>query len=303
MQSMSAPFPWFGGKSRVAHLVWPRFGDVPNYVEPFAGSLAVLLGRPTQPKTETVNDKDCFLANFWRAIQAEPDTVAAHCGAAVIECDLEARRRWVFDAPERAAFRAHMFCDHEYYDAEIAGWWVWGVCATIGGHWKPLSLHLGDAGCGVHKPGLHLGDAGRGVHNWFEALSARLCRVRVKCGDWTGVISPTVTTHQGITGMFLDPPYDSECCTDVYGVNDLVGSAVAAWAIEHVGDPKMRIALCGYEGEHDMPPDWECVPWKAKGGYGSRNPDNQNKHRERIWFSPECLRPSDMLFDMEAIGI
>jgi hypothetical protein len=32
-----APFPWFGGKSRAADLVWERFGDVPNYVEPFAG--------------------------------------------------------------------------------------------------------------------------------------------------------------------------------------------------------------------------------------------------------------------------
>ncbi len=28
--TLRAPFPWFGGKSRVAHLVWDRFGDVPN---------------------------------------------------------------------------------------------------------------------------------------------------------------------------------------------------------------------------------------------------------------------------------
>jgi hypothetical protein len=45
-QNLKAPFPWFGGKIRAAHLIWPRFGDVPNYVEPFAGSLAVLLRRP-----------------------------------------------------------------------------------------------------------------------------------------------------------------------------------------------------------------------------------------------------------------
>lgn len=32
---LKAPFPWFGGKSRVAPIVWDRFGDVPNYVEPF----------------------------------------------------------------------------------------------------------------------------------------------------------------------------------------------------------------------------------------------------------------------------
>ena len=35
--ALKAPFPWFGGKSRVAHLVWQRFGDVANYVEPFFG--------------------------------------------------------------------------------------------------------------------------------------------------------------------------------------------------------------------------------------------------------------------------
>ena len=47
---LRAPFPWFGGKSRVAAVVWRAFGDVPNYVEPFAGSLAVLLGRPHAPE-------------------------------------------------------------------------------------------------------------------------------------------------------------------------------------------------------------------------------------------------------------
>lgn len=43
---LKAPFPWFGGKSKIANEVWRRFGDVPNYVEPFFGSGAVLLGRP-----------------------------------------------------------------------------------------------------------------------------------------------------------------------------------------------------------------------------------------------------------------
>ena len=37
---IKAPFPWFGGKSRVADLVWDRFGNVPNYVEPFFGGAA-----------------------------------------------------------------------------------------------------------------------------------------------------------------------------------------------------------------------------------------------------------------------
>ena len=32
---LRAPFPWFGGKSKVSDIVWDRFGSVPNYVEPF----------------------------------------------------------------------------------------------------------------------------------------------------------------------------------------------------------------------------------------------------------------------------
>lgn len=45
MSHLKAPFPYFGGKSRVAEPVWQRFDDVPNYVEPFAGFLAILLAR------------------------------------------------------------------------------------------------------------------------------------------------------------------------------------------------------------------------------------------------------------------
>ena len=52
--TLAAPFPYFGGKSRVSALVWDIFGDVPNYVEPFAGSAAVLLGRPGIGNVETM---------------------------------------------------------------------------------------------------------------------------------------------------------------------------------------------------------------------------------------------------------
>ena len=60
-KTLRAPFPWFGGKSRAAPLVWAALGDVANYVEPFAGSLAVLLARPSAPRVETVNGLDCYL--------------------------------------------------------------------------------------------------------------------------------------------------------------------------------------------------------------------------------------------------
>lgn len=97
MSTLKAPFPWFGGKSRVAPMVWERLGDVPNYVEPFAGSLAVLLGRPEKHagKIETVNDLDGFVANFWRSIATDPEQTAHHADWPVIEADLNARHAWL----------------------------------------------------------------------------------------------------------------------------------------------------------------------------------------------------------------
>jgi len=121
---MKAPFPWFGGKSRVADLVWQRFGNIYNYVEPFAGSLAVLLARPHEPRIETVNDLDCYLSNFWRAVAADSDAVAKWADWPVNEADLHARHQWLLDREE---FRARMHAEPEFYDPKIAGWWVWGI--------------------------------------------------------------------------------------------------------------------------------------------------------------------------------
>ena len=145
---------------------------------------------------------------------------------------------------------------------------------------------------GVHRKLPHVGDAGRGV--LFENLTARLRRVRVCCGDWLRVLGPTPTYHNGLTGMMLDPPYADTADRDdsLYREDSLsVAHDVRAWAIENGDNPLMRIALCGYEGEHDMPASWECVAWKAAGGYGgqSKDHDNPNAKRERIWFSPHCL--------------
>jgi DNA adenine methylase len=136
--TLRAPFPWFGGKSRVARLVWERFGDVPNYVEPFAGSMAVLLARPTEARIETVNDLDCYISNFWRALQADPEELAAWADWPVNEADLHARHRWLVG---RAEFRKRMRSDPDFYDPKIAGWWVWGIS-----QWDRRRV--------VHEPGM-----------------------------------------------------------------------------------------------------------------------------------------------------
>lgn len=321
-EPLSAPFPWFGGKRRASDLIWSRFGDVANYVEPFAGSLAVLLARPTPPRVETVNDIDCYLANFWRALQHDPESVAYWADGPVNEADLHARHTWLVG---QAEFRERMKTDPEYFDARIAGWWVWGICLWIGSGWcnavnaekiPNLTSGVGN-GTGVHQrrqmpmlsegerglrvPGRrvpHVSDNGTGIHAtgihaYLSTLADRLRRVRVVYGDWSRVVTPAVTSGIGLTGVLLDPPYKG-FSDGLYSSRsgDELSTLVRNWAVFRGDDPDMRIALCGYEGEHDMPSTWECVPWKAQGGYGSQRKEgaNDNPHRERIWFSPHCLK-------------
>jgi hypothetical protein len=302
---LQAPFPWFGGKSRVADLVWQRIGDVPNYVEPFLGSGAVLLGRPPEPKIETVNDLDGFVAFSWRALRADPAAVAEWADNPVNENDLHARHIW--RVGKRDTLTAQLEGDPDFYDAKFAGWWAWGICCWIGSGWcsgkGPWSVIDGmltnaNAGQGVNRKLPHLGSAGRGVNRqlpllpWFQALAERLRNVRVTCGDWERVTGPSPTEKLGMTGIFLDPPYaDTASRTpNVYAKDSLsVAHEVREWAIKNGENPMLRIALCGYEGEHAMPPSWDCVAWKALGGYGNRNDDNENATRERIWFSSACL--------------
>ena len=107
IEIQKAPFPYFGGKSRAVTQVWDAFGTVRNYVEPFAGSAAMLLGAPDSKRIETINDADGFVANFWRAIAHCPEDVAHHADWPCNEVDLFARHSWLVRQTATLTERLH----------------------------------------------------------------------------------------------------------------------------------------------------------------------------------------------------
>lgn len=398
-QPLKSPFPYFGGKSKVANIVWDRLGNPENYVEPFAGSLAVLLRRPETGKVETVNDRNHFIVNFWRAVKHDRAGVVEYSDSPVTEADLHARHEWLINSEQSFEFRNRIESDPDFYDSRFAGWWVWGQCCWIGAGWcdgygrnsddetwnarptlkdqglvrcsrsmprlsndaelissvghnkkKPiLNANFDKVGTGIHakRPSLpcdrgvasmgrpQLGDAfdiGRGVNGnkragtcaerkawlskWIDRLSDRLRLVRVCYGSWERICdSKTTMDRLGTTGAFLDPPYaknvdrakalirgeefepakSTNRADEIYAgdkdqdIDQLVAD-VNKWCQRWGANPNVRIGLCGYEGEHSNLIDlgWNAVSWKAQGGYANRNKENQNKTRERIWFSPAC---------------
>jgi DNA adenine methylase len=72
------PFTYFGGKTRIASQIAAMLPPHEHYVEPFAGSLAVLLAKP-RSMMETVNDLDGDLVAFWRVLRERPAELEHAC--------------------------------------------------------------------------------------------------------------------------------------------------------------------------------------------------------------------------------
>jgi DNA adenine methylase len=106
--TVKPPFTYFGGKTSIAPQIAALLPAHEHYMEPFAGSLAVLLAKRPSPM-ETVNDLDQDLMNFWQVLRDDPAGLERICaltphsrGEYLASYDLEgteglerARRVWV----------------------------------------------------------------------------------------------------------------------------------------------------------------------------------------------------------------
>jgi len=182
--------------------------------------------------------------------------------------------------------------------------------------------HLGNDGQGVNRPQAR--EPGTSVdygyhpmtmpelRRWFQFLSARLRHVRILNGDWRRAVTggaamtlPVRMQPDGAVGIFLDPPYaDTAERTDNLYANDslTVAHDVREWAIKAARNPKWRIVLAGFDGEHDELHErhgWRVVEWYRagflKGGMGNTAGTDEDgtvghvQHKERLWLSPGCL--------------
>jgi site-specific DNA-adenine methylase len=211
-QSLKAPFPYFGGKRRVAGEVWRALGDVGHFLEPFCGSCAVLLLRPGwrhDRHVETINDADGHIANVWRALQANPDEVAKWCDWPVNHCDLIARKKRLNLNTE--SLLENLCKDDTYYDPKLAGYYIWAASCWIG--------H------GLIRPGQipRLSAAGMGVH-------AKGQRAQLKSGD-QGVHAKGKIPHLGHAGMGVHTKGQraSGATDDILDVRDVYNENIYAW--------------------------------------------------------------------------
>ena len=215
---MKPPIPYKGAKTRIAAHIASLLPSHGHYVEPFGGSLAVLLAKaPSQ--VETVNDIDGDLVTFWRVLRDQPEALARAC---------------ILTPHARA----------EYYDAHSpmpAADNVESARRTF------TKLTQGTTQTTVHggmwakyiTPGTPLAAQTRRYIDRFGQAAARIADVNLDSRDALTMIrkygrNPSVL-------LYLDPPYPNTSCPYPADVNH-------AELLDTIIDPAIRahIALSGY---------------------------------------------------------
>lgn len=277
----------------IADEVWQYLGDVDHYIEPFFGSGAVLLNRPhSGRRTETVNDKDGFIANVWRALQFAPDEVAKWCDWPVNHADLSARKAALIRNESRLL--ENLIADEKWFDPVMAGYWIWAASCWIGsGLTSGKGIHtIGESEAGEFESVTD--PYNTGIYKRFRDLSERLRYVRVVCGDWNRVCGGNWQDKMGTVGIFFDPPYSDKAGRDesLYQHESLtVAHDVREWCIERGKRPTYRIVLAGYYDEHVelLEHGWTAHRWSANVGYSNTgNDEGHNRHKETLFVSPHC---------------
>ena len=258
-----------------------------------------------------VSEADLHARHLWLLAWARDGAVDKLSGT-VGWCDPRAAGYWMWG---QSSWIGSGWCSGH-------GAWVVGTDGRLtkraGGDVHRKLPHIRDDGQGVNRPQLREEGVGGEpefhpmtmpeLRRWFDFLSARLRHVRILNGDWRRLTTNGATISLSVDerspcGMFLDPPYSTaERADDLYARDSgTVAADVRQWCLEHGDDPLYRIALAGFEGEgHEelVAHGWTEEEWyKAgflTGGMGNTAGTGKTQaSRDRIWFSPHCLRPAE----------
>ena len=275
---MRPPLVYFGGKINLADRIVALMPQHDHYVEPYCGSLAVLLAKPPVAH-ETVNDLDGDLMTFWRVLRDQPGDLERVCAltpharaehAATYQnpgdvSDLErARRVWVQLTQGRAGIRTK------------TGW-----------------RHYQD-------PSGSTGSMPRYLSGYVQRMAPaadRLAGVSLECRPALDVIAD-FGRHPRVL-MYIDPPYLTSTRTSGGYLHDLGGDADHAALLGALNGCKSIVMLSGYPSPlyEDALSGWDRVEIQTATGQGGEWQDRT----EVVWCNRPMPRQQD-LFDLVEVS-
>jgi DNA adenine methylase len=270
------PLAYFGGKTRLASRIAGLLPKHEHYVEPYAGSLAVLLAKPPS-RMETVNDLDGDLMGFWRVLRDRPAELARACAL----------------TPHSRAEHATAYDLTGLSDVERARR-VWVLLTQgRGGQMKPTGWrhYVDPAGSVSSMP-----DYLDGYVERMAAVAARLHGVSLECQPALALIdrygrSPSVL-------LYVDPPYLGS--TRVSGgyrheMRDAESHRELAAALHAC---RAAVVLSGYDSPlyQELYAGWHVTRIPTTTGQGGSREDRT----EVLWSN---RAPEPALFDLPAVAL
>jgi DNA adenine methylase len=263
---MNPAFAYYGGKVGMSRQIVAMLPPHRVYIEPFAGSLAVLFAKPPA-QHEIVNDLDRAIVTFYRVLREQPLELAR-------VCRLTPHARSEFDAAD---------CDAAgLSDLEVARRWFCRVGQSFAKTGNTRTGWSVTTARTQSVPATILGRIKR-----FEALAARLQHVSIECCDAADLISRLATPDAVV---YLDPPYvgssrmsatkrsgiDYRCELDDVGHRRLAEAARATSA---------RVLVSGYPSQlyDELFGDWCKVDVNVTAYSSNRSKASRSLRTERLW--------------------
>ena len=262
---MNPPFSYFGGKVGLSSTIVSLLPPHRVYIEPFAGSLAVLFAKkPAQH--EIVNDIDGAIVNFFRVLRTRTADLERVCalsphardeftGAELAEGldELELARRFFVRVTQSFAKTAN----------DRTGWSV----TTARTQAVPATI---------------LGRIGR-----FAELADRLMRVTIENCDAADLVDRLASPD---TVVYLDPPYvastrtsaSKRCCSDYrHEMDDAAHRRLAAV----LRRTPATVLLSGYPGPlyDELYPDWPRLEIKVIAHSSAKRAQMRTGRTECLW--------------------
>jgi DNA adenine methylase len=250
------PVLYYGSKARIAERIVPLLPAHEHYVEPYAGSLAVLLAKQVSPM-ETVNDLSTKLMTFWRVVRDRPEELDAVCALtphsraehvasfAPAEDELEtARRVWV------------MLTQGQSARLRGATGWRYAVEPKVGSIAARLEKY----------------------RDRLPPAAARLMRVSLECRPALDVITEYGKHPKAL--LYVDPPYPLEVRDGTNYEHEMSDDDHRAMA-ERLHAARAAVVLSGYACalyDQELFADWHRFEIDATTTQGKRA-----KRIEVVW--------------------
>jgi DNA adenine methylase len=246
--TIRAPFAYYGGKTNIADRIAALLPAHQHYVEPFAGSLAVLFAK-SPSKMETANDLNGDLMLFWRVLRDRPTELLRACAltphsraeldvAQVLEgCDeLEhARRVWVRLSQART-----------------------GTLRKTG--WR---FFIDPNGSSVGMPAYLSGYVDR-----IAAVAERLHRVSLEARPALDLIE-AYGAHPDVL-LYCDPPYLAETRSGSNYANEMAGTPEHRELAEALRGCAAAVVVSGYDSPlyDEIYAGWDRTEIRTGNGQG-----------------------------------